>query len=187
MQVVNETDILLSNQGFLVSLLHVPQAVSPEFSLRLKTPRHSAPICLSGWWLSLYVCWFHLKRQTRLIVIRSLWVWPWSTLCGSAGSPWRCGWGWWCCLWHWHWCDAGTGLRRWQTQHTPVKTARWSATATMKALSRDLTKGDVSDVVTDSGVCVLQLQRGFPVAEQHLWGGVAGSSTLFELLQTEWV
>lgn len=54
-----------------------------------------------------------------------------------------------------------------------------------KQKSRDLTKGDVSDVVPDSGVGVLQLQRGLPVAEQHLWGGVAGSSPLFEFLQTD--
>lgn len=50
---------------------------------------------------------------------------------------------------------------------------------------KGLTKGDVSDVVPDSGVRVLQLQRGLPVAEQHLWGGVAGSSPLFEFLQTD--
>lgn len=55
----------------------------------------------------------------------------------------------------------------------------------LKVRPRDLTKGDVSDVVPDSGVRVLQLQGGLPVAEQHLWGCVAGSSALFELLQTE--
>lgn len=35
---------------------------------------------------------------------------PWSTLCGNADSHGRCGWGWWCCLWHWRWCDEGTEL-----------------------------------------------------------------------------
>lgn len=47
--------------------------------------------------------------------------WPWSTLCGSAGSPWRCGWGWWCCLWHWRWCDVGTGLKRWKKKKAQNK------------------------------------------------------------------
>ena len=50
-----------------------------------------------------------------------------------------------------------------------------------------LTEGDVSNVVPYSGVCVLELQRGLPVAEQHLGGRVAGSPTLFELLQTQQV
>lgn len=45
-----------------------------------------------------------------------------------------------------------------------------------------LTEGDVSDVVPDGGVRVLQLQGGLPVAEQHLGGCVAGSPTLFKLL-----
>lgn len=48
------------------------------------------------------------------------------------------------------------------------------------------TKGDVSNVVPNSGIRVLQLQWGLPVTEQHLWGGVAGSSTLFEFLQMEY-
>lgn len=48
-----------------------------------------------------------------------------------------------------------------------------------------LTEGDVSNVVPNSGVCVLQLQRRLPVAEQHLRGCVAGSPTLLELLRTE--
>lgn len=48
-----------------------------------------------------------------------------------------------------------------------------------------LTKGDVSNVVPDGGVRVLQLQRRLPVAEQHLGGCVAGSPTLFELLHTD--
>lgn len=51
-----------------------------------------------------------------------------------------------------------------------------------RAPAQVLTKGDVSNVVPDSGVCVLQLQRGLPVIEQHLGGCVAGSPTLFELL-----
>lgn len=45
-----------------------------------------------------------------------------------------------------------------------------------------LTKGDVSDVVSDSCVCVFEFQRRLPVAEQHLRGCVACSATLFELL-----
>lgn len=49
------------------------------------------------------------------------------------------------------------------------------------------TKGDVSNVVPDGGVCALQLQRRLPVAEQHLGGTGAGSPTLFELLRTEYV
>lgn len=47
-----------------------------------------------------------------------------------------------------------------------------------------LTEGDVSNVVPDGSVCVLQLQRRLPVAEQHLRSRVAGSPTLFELLLT---
>lgn len=45
------------------------------------------------------------------------------------------------------------------------------------------TKGDVSNVVPDGGVCVLQFQWGLPVAEQHLGGRVAGSPALLELLR----
>lgn len=44
------------------------------------------------------------------------------------------------------------------------------------------TEGNVSDVVPDGGIRVLQLQGGLPVAEQHLGGCVAGSPTLFKLL-----
>ncbi|KAL0624585.1 hypothetical protein AAY473_003634 [Plecturocebus cupreus] len=45
-----------------------------------------------------------------------------------------------------------------------------------------LTKGDVANVVTHSGVRVFQLQRRFPVAKEDLWGCVAGSASFFELL-----
>lgn len=122
--------------------------------------------------------------------------WPWSTLCGSAGSPWRCGWGWWCCLWHWHWCDVETGLKtaeqcmyisiNWvnQLNSHSSKAATQVIKVSAKALPA-LTKGDVSNVVPDSGVCVLQLQWGLPVIEQHLGGCVAGSPTLFKLLHKE--
>lgn len=41
------------------------------------------------------------------------WRWeysPWSTWCGSAGNLGMCGWDWWCCPVHWHWCDVGRAL-----------------------------------------------------------------------------
>lgn len=56
------------------------------------------------------------KKNNKILVLN----WPWSTLCGSAGSPWRCGWGWWCCLWHWHWCDVGTGLSNTQSEQYTI-------------------------------------------------------------------
>lgn len=59
----------------------------------------------------------------------------------------------------------------------------WSG-ATQTKLWQLLTKGDVSNVIPNGGICVLQLQRGLPVAEQHLGGCVAGSPPLFELLHT---
>ena len=43
---------------------------------------------------------------------------PWSTLCDSAGSRGRCGWGWWCCPWSLGWCDVGTALQGPQKNHT---------------------------------------------------------------------
>lgn len=43
-------------------------------------------------------------------------------------------------------------------------------------------KGDVADAVADTGVCILQLLGGLPVAEEHLWGCVAGLAAFLELL-----
>lgn len=45
-----------------------------------------------------------------------------------------------------------------------------------------LTEGDIADVVAHSSICVFQLQRRLPVAEEDLGGCVTGSAPFFELL-----
>jgi len=47
------------------------------------------------------------------------------------------------------------------------------------------TKSDVADVVSHSGVSVLQLQRRLSVTEQHLRSRVTGPPALLKLLNRE--
>ena len=54
--------------------------------------------------------------------------------------------------------------------------------AFLAGVPREEHKSDVANVVPRPGVRLLELHRGLTVAEQHLWGRVAGFPTFFEFL-----